>query len=38
MGYANNPNVITTPEVQQSYRKKFAEMLRKENNPIELKQ
>ena len=38
MGYANNPNVITTPEVQQSYRDKFAEMLRKENNPLELTQ
>ena len=37
MGYANNPNVVGTPEVDQFYRDAFAEMLRKENNPLELK-
>ena len=37
MGYANNPNVKSDPEVDKKYRDLFAEMLRKENNPIELK-
>ena len=37
MGYANNPNVMPDPEVDQYYRDAFAEMLRKENNPLELK-
>jgi len=34
--YANNPNVKTTPEVHKQYLKYWAEMLEKENNPIEL--
>ena len=37
MGYANNPNVKSDPEVDKKYRDLFAEMLRKENNPLELK-
>jgi len=37
MGYANNPNVTLTPEVQKKYVEAFTKMLEKENNPIELK-
>tara|TARA_B100000945_G_scaffold165253_1_gene132555 strand:+ start:364 stop:1155 length:792 start_codon:yes stop_codon:yes gene_type:complete len=34
--YVNNPNITISPEVHQKYIESFAEMLEKENNPIEL--
>ena len=34
--YINNPNITISPEVHQKYIESFAEMLEKENNPIEL--
>ena len=34
--YINNPNITISPEVHQKYIESFAEMLDKENNPIEL--
>ena len=34
--YVNNPNITISPEVHQKYIESFAEMLDKENNPIEL--
>ena len=36
MGYANNPNVHIAPEVHKKYIESFTEMLKSENNPIEL--
>lgn len=35
--YANNPNVKISPETHKKYVKAFTEMLKKENNHIELK-
>ncbi|GGK57075.1 MULTISPECIES: GLPGLI family protein [Flavobacteriaceae] len=35
--YANNPNVKSSPEIDKKYVELFTEMLKKENNPIELK-
>lgn len=35
--YANNPNVKISPEIHKKYIESFTEMLKKENNPIELK-
>ena len=34
--YVNDPNITISPEVHQKYIESFAEMLEKENNPIEL--
>lgn len=34
--YANNPNVKISPEIHEKYVKSFTEMLKKENNPLEL--
>lgn len=34
--YANNPNVKISPDVHKKYIESFTEMLKKENNPIEL--
>src|SRR5690606_35046504 len=33
--YSKNPNITITPEVHKKYIESFAEMLEKENNPIE---
>lgn len=37
LGYSNNPNVNIDPELEKHYREVFGEILRKENNPLELK-
>lgn len=35
--YANNPNMKISPEIHKKYVESFTEILKKENNPIELK-
>ena len=38
MGYAPNPNVTIAPDTHRKYIEAFTKMLKKENNPLELKE